>query len=871
MPRLLPLADATTAAWMLRNRECVGGKAVGLARLAILGLPVPPGFVVPVAIFEEFLNASGLLDRAREVTADPDPEAVKALKAQVLRTPLPVVLADEIRLAAALLGPLLAVRSSAVDEDARRASFAGLYHTALGVSTVEELHVALRDCWASVFDVRVLCYCRKIGMKAHPAMAVVVQRLVAARTAGVVFTVNPHHGSSREMTVEAAWGLGEAVMGGHVVPDYYRIRRPRRLPGPVLGRRARMPLDVLEENVREQDERLVCGAGGVTWVPVPEADRLRRKLNRDQLSKLACLALRVEVESGSPEDLEWAIDQAGRIYFLQARPVTTSPGPHRPGDILWTRRFIGERWTSPATPLGWSLIAPLLEWFIAYPDTSSRHLGSGAALRLVGGVPYVNATVFRHLAFKLPGTPPPRFMMEMLPPDEERSFTGRFTASPDLWVYASILRETWREKRWERFRWNPLTNHQAWESLERRLARELPALERPVASSSEDALDRARKGMELAREYVKVHIASLLFANLLFQVTGNVIRLWAGARGEQLASEILTCPEENLTLTTNRDIWKLAQIGAASGAGLSEVPPPGTPFGDAFASCLSRHGYRSEATWEIMSPRWVERPERLLELLKRSVQTGTGDPRVRASERAALARAATQAIDHEVTGPVRRALLHRLVDLTRKYLLLRENQRYRFERLLFVVKRSYVVVGEDLAERGLLEHAEQIRFLTADEVVATLDGALDEKLVRDTVARRTAEMEAWEASCPPDFLLGDEALPPPVPGSRRLVGLGTSPGVARGRVHVLRHADDSLRLRGGEILVARAIEPGQTPLLLLARGLVLELGSQLSHSAVIAREYRLPAVVNVRSATQILADDAEVTIDGTRGLIWVHD
>lgn len=811
-----------------RDRDRVGGKAMWLARLAAKGLPVPPALVVPVEVYRGFLQDQGLWDRAR---AGGD----AALAADIRAGHLDPRFAGELRRRAAELGPLLAVRSSATDEDSGEASFAGQYETSLGVRPGDETERALLSCWASAWSERARLY--RHGHAPRPdGMGVVVQRLVEPRCAGVLFTINPITGSWREMTVEAAWGLGEAVVGGRVVPDYYRVRRPRRSPAPVQRLLARVRLDVIEDHVRPQREQWVAGRGGLVSAPVPPARIEAPKLLHEDLLRLCRLGLRVEASLGGPQDVEWALDEDGRLFVLQARPVTTGQGVRRTGSVVWTRRFIGERWTEPATPLGWSLMRDLLSWFIAYPDTNTRYLGGEPPTRLYRSAPYFNVTVFRHLAFKLPGMPPPRFMVELLPPDEAERWLRREAMSPDLRVYASILAETKRERRWERFRWNLFTNWKAWSAYEARLDQAItrdPRLSGPPRDIA-DARLRAGLWRELCRDYIKVHICSLLFANIWYQLGEGV--LLAEGRGAE-AADVLRPPATNWTVRTNHDLWRL-------GHGQVNL--------DEF---LKNYGHRASSSWELFSPRWAEQPEHVA-LLARTVSSHA-DPRALAEQQSARA---TQAIER-LHGPGRLIL-----ELARKYLLLREDQRFHFDRLAWGWKQVYLWLEREL---GL-----PVRFLEHTELDQLIDGGLARQDAVALVDRRSGALEQErlrraEGDEPPDFLVGDEIIDAPHAGPR-LEGLGISPGVATGPVRILRTPADADRLREGDILVARATDPGWTPLFLVAGGLVLEQGGVLSHGAVVAREYRVPGVVNVPHATRRLKEGQVVSVDGTRGVVWVQ-
>ncbi|MFT4979764.1 MAG: pyruvate,water dikinase, partial [Myxococcota bacterium] len=511
-----------------RDRDRVGGKAVGLARLDRAGLPVPPAIVVPVAVFTRFLRDNGLWERALQ--GDP------TLHQDIPGGRLDPAFAGALRTETARLGPRLAVRSSGVDEDGEKSSFAGQYDTHLGVAPGDATEAALLSCWASAYSPQVIAY--RDGPPPPGGMAVVVQSMVSARCAGVMFTINPLSGSWREMTVEAAWGLGEAVVSGQTIPDYYRVRRPRRTPRPVQRLLARVRLAVIEEQIHPQHTQLLPGDGGLQEVPVPPARTGAPKLRLAELYRLCRLGLRIEGRLGGPQDVEWAQDESGRLFVLQARPVTTTGAVRRSGPAIWTRRFVGERWTEPATPLGWSLMRDLLEWFIAYPETSRRYLGGEEASRLYRAAPYFNVTLFRHLAFKAPGAPPPRFMLEMLPPDEERSWLRRHAQPPDLRVYWHIIATTIRERRWQRFRWNILRNWVAWDEYRQRLDRELPALSTPL-TTREQATSRAAACEALAREYIKVHICSLLFANIWYQLAEAALQ---GADHADLVPVLLQPP-----------------------------------------------------------------------------------------------------------------------------------------------------------------------------------------------------------------------------------------------------------------------------------------------------------------------------------------
>jgi pyruvate,water dikinase len=580
--------------------------------------------------------------------------------------------------------------------------------------------------------------------------------------------------------------------------------------------------------------------------------------------------LRVEAALGGPQDVEWAQEAGGGFVLVQARPVTARQELPRGGEALWTRRFVGERWPHGATPLGWSLMEPLLGHFVGYPATSDRYLGGEPPFRLVRGHPYVNVTVLRHLAFKLPGAPPPRFLLDFFPPEEEARWLRRTAASPDLRVYASILGETVAERRWERFRWNPLTNPAAWDDFRTRLDGRLAEL---ASTPPERAL--AVVGPTL-RAYVGIHVTSLLYANLAWEILGPRL-------GEDAEALLQPDGEGTITARVNAELRALGALAVAEGYFLGAGgQPPATPPGSvasrtdaALAAFLAAHGHRSSASWEVWSPRWAEDPAAVLALARSMADgvagplprdggvdptvsgvgvTGGGGPPPVPSSNASTSDGVSERLAKLPPG------LRGATRLARTYLRLREEQRYHLDRVLWVLKQKLRSLGT-----RWLDDPEQVRFLTVGELGAVLEGHLAVAELRATVLRRAVEVLD---PAPPDFLRGDAALPMPESGGTRWQGLGISPGVARGRVRVLRGPEEAWRLQAGEILVTSATDPGWTPLFARAGGLVLEMGSQLSHGAVVARELRLPAVANLPGATRRLRDGEEIVLDGRSGVVW---
>jgi pyruvate,water dikinase len=291
-----------------------GGKGASLSRMTGLGLPVPPGFVVPAGSLRAALAAAGTLEDVRrplaEVTDDAELGAVaEAAHAIVLGTPHDPALERAVAEAYARMGDgvEVAVRSSAVSEDSETASFAGQQETYLHVRGAEQVLERVRECWASFFTERALFYRRQKGSLEDFDIAVVVQRMVSPDVAGVLFTIDPTRGRRDRMVVEAVLGLGEGVVSGQLTPDHYQLARDGT---------------VKRSKVSEQPYAVVRGEqGGVREQPLPPERGSAPKLSDEQLRRLAGVGRDLEERLGRPQDIEWAIE-GGELYVLQARPVT---------------------------------------------------------------------------------------------------------------------------------------------------------------------------------------------------------------------------------------------------------------------------------------------------------------------------------------------------------------------------------------------------------------------------------------------------------------------------------------------------------------------------------------------------------------------
>jgi pyruvate,water dikinase len=291
------------------RNDVSGGKGASLGRMRAAGMTVPPGFVVTTAAFEGSLVDRGVLEKVRDLAGDAG-APMDEIRQIVLRTALSDHLKDEISGAYAGLGPdvFVAVRSSACAEDGESASFAGQQETYLNVRGIDQVLEKVTECWASFFSERAIFYRQRKGSLADLGMAVVVQEQIGSEKSGVIFTTDPIRGRHDQMVIEAAFGLGEALVSGLITPDNYVARRDGRLKKAHVGIQDRM--------VVRNDQ------GGTTTIDLDPSVASSQVLDEDEIARLVEVGLRLEAEFGSPQDVEWAI-AGDDLYVLQSRPITT--------------------------------------------------------------------------------------------------------------------------------------------------------------------------------------------------------------------------------------------------------------------------------------------------------------------------------------------------------------------------------------------------------------------------------------------------------------------------------------------------------------------------------------------------------------------
>jgi rifampicin phosphotransferase len=834
---VVPLADAGRG-----DLARVGGKGASLGELMRAGFAVPDGFCVTVRAYGLHLDEAAL---------DPGATGADALRAAIVERPLPAAVVTAVDEALARLGPVdVAVRSSAVDEDSAGSSFAGQHDTLLGVRGTAAVLDALRTCWASLWSPRAVEYRRRGGRDAAGDMACVVQRMVAAETAGVLFTADPVSGERDRIVVNVVAGLGESLVSGRATARQVVLAK--------------------------KDGGALSGDPAVLGVPARE---------------FVQAAARAEAHFGAPQDVEWAT-AGGRLFLLQARPITNLPPEpvslreaERP--VLYYPERVREMLPGPVTPLtadfAFHCVAPAVQENLVrhrlLPRVVARRMPFTNAV--IEGRLYLDLGPLRHGV--LPGLDevslvdllehgrrPPLsavrlpLLLRMGPAALVAAFTG-----------ARMMRRLDR--------------------LAARVCHELDALMAPLeradfASWTEEELRglmRLRHPPDLLERIVATPPANPLARMLgtpFYTALERLVVRWAGEPPGTAASLVAALPGLP-EMECAHALWALAEAARArpSVRAALETDPANAPAALAadpaaqewlggFRAFLDRFGHRAIEEVELARPRWREEPAYPLGVIASYLRLPPeAAPRAVEARRRALREQTEARIQGRLHWrPWRRWVLGLVLDVARQASSAGETTKFQIVRLLAVVRAAALELGRRRVAQGRLDDAGDVFFLGYDELGPEVGG------LRERVARRREEHRRQKAQDPPR-LIDARRRPiremlraaPPAVRDNELRGIASSPGVVRGRVRVVLDPSLGFELHPGEVLVAPFTDPAWTPLFVTAAAVVVETGSLLSHASIVARELGLPSVVAVPHATRLLADGQEVEVDGTHGLVRI--
>ncbi len=858
---VLPLADAEA------TLETVGGKGASLARLVAAGLPVPDGFHVTTAAYRRFVSDNDLqpgilaaletVDVAQPATLETASQAIHGLFADAL---IPPEIASDIAMAyAGLAGqdPVVAVRSSATAEDLPEASFAGQQDTFLNVDGYAEVLKAVKRCWASLWTARAMGYRARQGIGPEGlSLAVVVQLLVPAEAAGILFTADPVTGRRDQAMISAAWGLGEAVVGGLVTPDTLIVDKAS---GTVLQRQT-VDKQVLTARVD----------GGTEQQPVPAELRRAPVLDDEAAAELVRLGVEIEALYGMPMDVEWALAD-GTFAIVQARPITALPEPALEPPTAWPmpdpkgpymRGSIADFMPDPLTPLFTSMGVPAIN--AAMQGTMMEHIGS----RTAGLDNYLTSiNDYAYLYVKLGWRDWLWVLLRLMPATPRLLRHGerhwREVARPR---YVEVV-DLWRSQ--------PPHEMSAVELLDgageltAAMAGYLTALQVDAIGSAAgtEGLFTAVYDRLIKREGDPPAATLLLGADSTpIQAEKALYDLaqWCRER-DDLATYLLNTPSDQI----------VKQLAGG------QAPPidDWREWQRRFQAHLAQYGH-SIYDLDFAKPLPADEPQPLLETLKLFIRGGGTDPHERQQNLAQRRQEAVQAAVDRLGG-LRLRLFRWSLRWAQTFALVREDSIFDIGLGYPGLRQMLHELGCRLTAAGAIAEPEDIYWLERAEVeraASQLDRGQALEDLSGCVTERKAVWHAENQATPPHQLppkgrvmgIKTDAFMPTSAEEQTgnvLKGVAASPGQITATACVLLGPEDFAQMHPGDILVAEITTPAWTPLFAMAAGVVTDIGGPLSHGSIVAREYGIPAVLGTGVATQRILSGQTITVDGSGGTV----
>ncbi|KLU59015.1 phosphoenolpyruvate synthase [Peptococcaceae bacterium CEB3] len=866
----------------------VGGKGANLGEMTKAGFPVPKGFCVTTWAYRSFIETSqemaALFQQLDSLGYD-SLEQISKLGQQIRGHLNSLLMLDKIQIEIMQAWEITgkdkgyAVRSSATAEDLPTASFAGQQDTYLNVCGLEQLLKAVQNCWASLFTDRAISYRAKNGFDHRSVyLSVVVQEMVLPEVSGIMFTADPVTGRRKTVSIDASFGLGEALVSGLVTADLYQVR---------FGKITQKRISSKKVAIYSAPE------GGTVTQELPLEKQEAQALPDEQILNLAALGQKVEAHYGSEQDIEWALAD-GQLYILQSRPITSLyPLPKVSEDKFHVYISVGhiQMMTDVLKPLAISLFQNLLDFLKKEPMISENYFICKAGGRVFADVtgPLLLKPVRKRLL---------RVMKGM---DE---------------ILGSALAEVIQR---EDFRNLSLPRAEVRRTVRKLVPIIIPVflkvIDNLLFADPSKAKDKLAMLMEKAVQDSKEKILWAAGAERIRQIqksTGNIVPdviskvpvywiaglLAAGSlekklkrqvgekRSAYLLSQLNKSLPGNVTTELGLKLGDLADtarkypkvIDYLARARretfyeeLSEIRG-GAEFKRELDQFLEEYGMRCTGEIDITKPRWYEDPTQLVSPILSHIRTSApGGHREKFRQGEIEAEHAAKEILAQF-GFWEKIRLSRLLKLYRNLMGMREHHKFAVILHLGIYKRAIMEEAQSFVQRGIFRSEEDVFYLTLEEIIALEEGRFAGN-VEEYIAGIKKRYEQYEKLTPPRVMTSEGEI---ITGKLRdiqapegaLVGLPVSAGIVEGIARVVVKLEDA-KLNPGEILVAPYTDPGWTPLFTSAIGLITEIGGMMTHGSVVAREYGIPAVVGIDKATEIIKDGVRVRVNGTEGYVQI--
>ncbi len=844
----------------------VGSKAENLFKLRRIGFNVPEGFCVTGIAYTEHLNTNKITDKLsvdliklKDAASEEKNQILSNIRLAIIQSQIPDTITEQIRIYyQKLKANYAAVRSSSAAEDLPGHSFAGLYDTFLNIDNFEKCLDATKRCWASLWTLRAYEYRQQYNFDHHQIkMSVIIQRQIEPESAGVAFSLDPVTGSSSRIVIESCRGLGEALVSGKVQPDRILLRK---------------------KNLKLIRQHLVSD---------------EPSLNLKAARKLARYVRKIEKEFGCPQDIEWAFSH-GRIWFLQTRPVTAIGKPKSWEDRqVWTNVNLGEVVPDVMTPVTYSTI--MSSFYSLFGNIS--HLFGADAFRapLVG---LVAGRLYFNINYGLAALQPflsqikIDYMQNVFGGEQHQRFElGEYDICdedvPDLGFSWPKYILSWPGIICSFLRYTPAKGDLARARM-RTGINELRRLDFENMSTAELAHTICTSQAKMVSELDLMYLFTSAPRIMIFE---RACRKWLRDKDFYMGYRLMAAQGGMADTEAGLDMWRLAGLAHTdvqtesilmSGDSWSELQDQlkqaehGRIFLEAWDKFMDEHGHHCRGEIEFFNARWSERPDYVLDLVRNYLRSIEDINPVENHQRLALEREElVRQCRMRLKNPLKRALFNWSLKGAAKVAVDRENWKNEFIRLLAVIRRMLLIIGKRFEQAGILNRADDVFFLELSEIEPLANGQPDSN-INACVAERLSQYEKNKAVTPPPVVVGrfdpQKYVQPRIDETvTEFKGIAVSPGIVTGKARVILRTEDNSHVEPGEILVAPTTDPAWTPYFLTAAGVVMDMGGVLSHGAIVAREYGIPAVVNVGSASRIIKTGQTVQVDAINGIVTIID
>lgn len=862
----------------------VGGKGANLAELwHIPGIAVPEGFCVTTDAYAAFVDTSpefgDLLKSLDAIDVDSLADlkaAGEKMRAHLEALSIPAPIEQAIVEAWRKTGPdhYYAIRSSATAEDLPGASFAGQQDTFLNIAGETNILDCIRRCWASLFTDRAIAYRRRNGFGHDKVqLSVIVQRMVFPEVAGIMFTADPVTGNRTVVSIDASFGLGEALVSGIVSADLYKVKDAK----------------IIAKKIARKEVAIRALPGGGTEKTAIAGDRqTAQALSDEDVIRLARMGRNIEEHFGSPQDIEWCLAD-GEIRIVQSRPITTLyPVPPADDGNLHLFLSIGhpQMMTAAMKPLGISTLRTMVPFRKASPQAESELLLEAGSRLYLDINPML---AYREVRKRLPalllnvdeaiGRAVEEFIGRedfslVAPVEKKLPVTLARTVFPTAFaILGNIL---YRD------------NNHAIDDLNRFIADRVS--ENRTRLQTVSGADRIALIQEILSSLLPTIFPRLapymVPALATYKLIEHLSRKWLGDTAE--LGGISKSPPGNVTSEMGLALGDVADAAREHPAvveylreandetfldGLRAVPG-GQQVLPALVNFFARYGMRCTGEIDLTRPRWRESPTQLVPaILSHIAGIAPGQHRrdfIAGQEEAEAAAARLLGRLKQTPGGLFKAKrMQRLIQVHRALIGMREHPKYFAVQHLDIVKQALMLEAVSLTADGILEAPEEIFWLSLAEIARVVE---TRRLDRSILAERREKYDRDAKLTPPRVITSEGEIVTAKPRADAppgaLAGSAVSAGVVEGRARVILSLEEA-KMDKGDILVAPYTDPGWTPLFPLAAGLITEVGGLMTHGAVVAREYGIPAVVGVDGATRYIKDGQLVRVDGTRGFIEI--